>query len=184
MRKAGWRDGSGRVLNWWLWDGEREWQVEKLTPELESLSLAQIWNDTLLVERIIEGWSPSASPSDQSADREQVDSSNNAAPPLAGDGAALSELQRAGSDLRLPHHVRHYLYFPHEQAATKAATALRTQGFNVEVNQPSDDPTWLVLATHSLTPTIEVIAGTRSKLERLATSLRGEYDGWEAAVIK
>lgn len=70
MRKAGWRDESGKVLNWWLWDGEREWNVDSLTPEQESLSLAQIWNDTLLIQRIVENWSPEHSPSDQSAKKQ------------------------------------------------------------------------------------------------------------------
>lgn len=58
MRMAGGRDRSGRVLNWWLWDGEREWKVEKLTEEQRNLSIAQVWNDTMLIERIAEGWSP------------------------------------------------------------------------------------------------------------------------------
>lgn len=58
MRMAGARDRSGRVLNWWLRDGEKSWPVEQLTPEQEELSLAQIWNHEMLVQRILENWSP------------------------------------------------------------------------------------------------------------------------------
>lgn len=57
------RDGvkdpaTGRVETWWLWDGEREWRVGELTPEQRNLPIRSIWNDTLLIERIMEGWSP------------------------------------------------------------------------------------------------------------------------------
>lgn len=49
---------TGRVDTWWLWDGEREWPVGELTPQMRSLPLRGIWNDTLLIQRIVEGWSP------------------------------------------------------------------------------------------------------------------------------
>jgi len=57
------RDGvadppTGRVAVWWLWDGEREWRVGKLTSEQRRLPIRGIWNDTFLVERIEEGWRP------------------------------------------------------------------------------------------------------------------------------
>lgn len=58
MRKAGGIDRSGKVLNWWLWDGKREWRVDCLSQEQKKLSVAEVWNDTLLIERIVEGWSP------------------------------------------------------------------------------------------------------------------------------
>ena len=58
MRKAGAIDRSGKVLNWWLWDGEREWPILSLSPEEQQLSIASIFNDTLLIERIEAGWSP------------------------------------------------------------------------------------------------------------------------------
>lgn len=50
---------TGRIEEWWLWDGQREWRVGKLAPEHRNLPLREIWNDTLLIERIAEGWSPS-----------------------------------------------------------------------------------------------------------------------------
>lgn len=181
MRMAGWRDESGRVLNWWLYDGEREWQVDKLTPEQESLSLAQVWNDTLLVQRIIEGWSPRNSPSDQSADKEH---STNGVPSVADDRAVLYELQRAGSNLGLPHHIRHYLYFPTKTAASNAAETLRAEGYTVEVQRGADEISWLTLAEHEVAPTIEVVTDVRSRLEKLASSMQGEYDGWEAAITQ
>ena len=46
------------VETWWLWDGEKEWPIGKLTKEQRRLSLNEVWNDTLLVERIESGWTP------------------------------------------------------------------------------------------------------------------------------
>lgn len=57
------RDGvknpqTGRVETWWLWDGEREWKIGKLKPEHYKLPIRAIWNDTLLIKRIIDNWAP------------------------------------------------------------------------------------------------------------------------------
>ena len=49
---------TGRVDTWWLWDGKQEWKAGKLTKEQEMLPIRGIWNDTLLIERIVRGWSP------------------------------------------------------------------------------------------------------------------------------
>lgn len=59
FRAAGMIDREGCVLDWWLWDGEREWRIGQLTEEQKKLSIRGIWNDTLLIERIAEGWEPS-----------------------------------------------------------------------------------------------------------------------------
>ena len=53
-------DANGHVRVWYLWDGEREWRVDSLTKEQRRLPVHPgIWNDTLLVKRIVEGWEPS-----------------------------------------------------------------------------------------------------------------------------
>jgi hypothetical protein len=57
------RDGifdssAGRVNNWWLWDGEREWQVGVLTENQKKFPIRELVNDTLLVERIESHWVP------------------------------------------------------------------------------------------------------------------------------
>jgi hypothetical protein len=49
---------GGRVLDWWLWDGDKEWKIGALSPGQEELSLAEVVNDTLLIERIESGWRP------------------------------------------------------------------------------------------------------------------------------
>lgn len=41
---------------YWLWDGEREWQIGDLQPGMEHWPIRGVWNETLLIERILEGW--------------------------------------------------------------------------------------------------------------------------------
>jgi hypothetical protein len=54
--RDGVRSQDGQINTWWLWDGEREWKIGALEPEQHCLPIRGIWNDTLLVERILSGW--------------------------------------------------------------------------------------------------------------------------------
>jgi hypothetical protein len=56
---AGDRDRYGRVTDWWLRDGTKQWKIGALSQEETKLSIASVWNDTLLVQRIEEEWVPS-----------------------------------------------------------------------------------------------------------------------------
>ena len=58
FRAPGWTDKSGKVLDWWLWDGEKSWQIGQLTENQKRLPIKEVINDTLLIERIENGWSP------------------------------------------------------------------------------------------------------------------------------
>jgi len=51
-----------KVASWWLWDGQREWQVGDLTAEERKLPIRGVVNDTLLIQRIEEGWLPEKDP--------------------------------------------------------------------------------------------------------------------------
>jgi hypothetical protein len=42
---------------WTLWDGEKEWRVSSLSPQqLKDYPPLGIWNDTLLIDRIVQDW--------------------------------------------------------------------------------------------------------------------------------
>ena len=57
--RAGNRDPeTGKVQDWWLWDGAKEWPIEQLTDEQRKLPIRGAWNDTLLIQRIEQGWLP------------------------------------------------------------------------------------------------------------------------------
>ena len=52
-----------KVAAWWFWDGEKSWRVGEITAEERKFPLREVWNDTLLVDRIEAGWTPSNDPS-------------------------------------------------------------------------------------------------------------------------
>ncbi|RXV64137.1 hypothetical protein D1006_40750 [Burkholderia stabilis] len=47
-----------KVESWWLWDGEKSWPVGAISEEQRRLPIRGSWNDTLLIERIEQGWLP------------------------------------------------------------------------------------------------------------------------------
>jgi hypothetical protein len=50
-------DREGVVHQWWLWDGEKEWTVGKLTPEeIKSYPGLGVFNLPALVQMIENGW--------------------------------------------------------------------------------------------------------------------------------
>lgn len=51
-----------RVGVWWLWDGSKQWRVDALTREQALYPILGVWNDTLLIERIEQGWRPEKDP--------------------------------------------------------------------------------------------------------------------------
>jgi len=53
---------TGKVAVWWFWDGEKEWRVGTLTNNQRSMPIRGVWNDTLLVDRIVSGWRPENDP--------------------------------------------------------------------------------------------------------------------------
>jgi hypothetical protein len=53
--RAGTPDKNGKIA-WWLWDGERETRIGSLSPGMESFPIRGVINDTLLIERIVQGW--------------------------------------------------------------------------------------------------------------------------------
>lgn len=55
--RAGAVNQQGHIETWWLWDGDKEWKVGKLKPGMEKYPIRGVWNDTLLIQRIVEGWS-------------------------------------------------------------------------------------------------------------------------------
>ncbi len=58
MRSAGARARDGKVLTWVIVSNRDEKIVKTLSESQRHLSLAVIWNDTLLAERIASGWKP------------------------------------------------------------------------------------------------------------------------------
>ena len=54
--RAGLPNQQGKVEVWWLWNGESEEKIGVLSDEQMKYPIRGIINDTLLIERICDGW--------------------------------------------------------------------------------------------------------------------------------
>jgi hypothetical protein len=90
----------------------------------------------------------------------------------------------AGSNLSKPHPIDFYIYVPSKEAAQRIADVLSNREFHVVVEPSASDSRWLALASKQVVPTSAALAQLRHDLTLLASSERGDYDGWEAAVVK
>jgi len=100
------------------------------------------------------------------------------------DAAVLEQLKKAGSNLSKPHKIDFYLYFPDENAARRAAKEIKDAGFGTEVRPAATGSDWLCLATKTMVPELSSLKKIRSDFTSLANAEKGEYDGWEAAIVK
>lgn len=176
MRMTGARDKRGGVLDWWLYDGNREWRIGQLAPGQEQLSIAAIWNDTLLIDRIMSSWTPALA-GGAGGSKPNVATVRGQCP----DKAAVDQLEKAGSRLDAVHEFRRFMYFSKKPLADPAARQLKKQGFNVTVQWRDDQ--WAIIVRHTLVPSADNVERIRHKLERVAEDSGGEYDGWEATVV-
>jgi hypothetical protein len=163
MRKAGLEPPGGGNVDWWLWDGKEDWRIGSLTAEQRKLSIASVVNDTMLIRKIESDWRP------------ETDIRTN-----RSDSSVPAAVQKR-SDAVAPQAIDWYLYFSSREQADRAASALRSDGLRVLV-RPGATGGWLALAQSDPPPADDAFADLEARLRRLAESLNGEYDGWEAAV--
>ena len=111
-------------------------------------------------------------------------------PPPAGDltitpqnSFALGGLGEAGSDLTKPHPFHFYSYFPERSQADQASERMYELGYSVEVT-PGAKGGWLALATALFLPDEEELERREAELGKLASKMGGNYDGWEAEVVR
>lgn len=65
FRCPGGTDKEGNVKQWKFWDGRHLWPeiwLTQLTDKQKKLPIEGVWNDTLLIERLEEGWTPDKVP--------------------------------------------------------------------------------------------------------------------------
>ena len=58
--RTGMVGSDGLVAVWWLWDGKSSVKVGSLTEGQMKLPVRGIWNDTLVISRVEQGWTDSA----------------------------------------------------------------------------------------------------------------------------
>ncbi len=109
----------------------------------------------------------------------------SALPTEAGDDAVLRQLEAQGADLTKPTHVLFYIYVPTREAAERMAREGADAVLSAEIRpSAAGDGTWLCLLQGTMVPERDRIGRYRATFERLAEREGGEYDGWEAAVVR
>jgi len=103
---------------------------------------------------------------------------------MTPDEQAIAQLKQAGSDLSKPHPVEFYLYLPTKESAENVGAALSSKRFSVEVRPAAIGNMWLCLAKRDMVPEASTLVSARRMLTELATKFGGEYDGWEAEVVR
>ena len=109
------------------------------------------------------------------------------AAPASGDrdDAVLAALAANGADLSKETEVVFHLYFPDEGHARSAAAVAGREGFATQVAPPPEGySTWSCRLTRHMVPARAAVKAAVARLEELADSLDGEFDGWEAAVTR
>lgn len=100
------------------------------------------------------------------------------------DAKVIEQMRKAGADLNKAVPIDFYIYFSDQQSAARAEVELRTKFDSVQLKPPGDGQLWLCLATKSMVPNLQAIRQINLSLEALAKSLGGDYDGWEAPIVK
>ncbi|HEX6371378.1 MAG TPA: ribonuclease E inhibitor RraB [Longimicrobium sp.] len=94
----------------------------------------------------------------------------------------LEKLAAVGADVGAPTEVSVYLYFPSEEAASRAAEQVRGLGFPEVRVSASLNESWACIGTRTMAPELNAVRELAARLEEVARAHGGEYDGWEAAV--
>ena len=96
----------------------------------------------------------------------------------------VQQLRSVGSDVSRLHHFDFYLYVPTEAEANAASLKLRSKGLSVEVRRAAKGTNWLCLSKATVVPNTPQITQIGALLAALAREYKGEFDGWEAEVVK
>ncbi len=100
------------------------------------------------------------------------------------DQQVLDQLKKAGSNLKKPHNIEFFLYFPTKAAAQRVAQELKKDKFIVKVERGSQGPDWLCFATRKMVPAHAALVGLRKRFDAMANKFKGTYDGWGSQVVK
>lgn len=99
------------------------------------------------------------------------------------DDEILADVARR-SDIQAPRDWGHYLYFPDEATARRAAVDVVQAGWSIATLEPSDGPPrqWLLVAERHAVTTHAAVREARLFFTALAEHVGGDYDGWDVTV--
>lgn len=97
--------------------------------------------------------------------------------------AARDAIERLGVDPSSDRTYEHFLYFADEAGARGAEQDLLEEGFDVQVNRPSDGiDEWSLLALQTVALSEEQLDELTTRMEAIASRHGGTYDGWGTAL--
>jgi Regulator of ribonuclease activity B len=97
----------------------------------------------------------------------------------------VHRLRSRGEDLTQPRPVVHFLDFPSEAAAARAAGTIEEAGYDVEVSRPDGaGAPWTLRAEGMRVVDETTVPAFRGWFERIAGEHGGAYDGWEAPAAR
>ncbi len=101
-----------------------------------------------------------------------------------GQFGVLEGLVAAGADLSTPRRLAHFVYVTTRRQATGAAATLRGEGWTVTTWPPSPGASeWTVVAeVRDVVVDADILSAHSARLNDLAASYNGRYDGCEATV--
>jgi hypothetical protein len=100
------------------------------------------------------------------------------------DDVPIEGLRPLGAALSRPRIIEQFFYFPTLDTTDGAARALQKQGYMTEVFFRPTDSNWLLLAMGRIIPGTERIYLVRFRMDELAATFGGKYDGWGTPITK
>jgi hypothetical protein len=94
------------------------------------------------------------------------------------DDVFMQQLGLLGLDLKQSQPVEHFFYFHKQDSAQQAARKLRAEGYAAEATPRPTESNWLVLARGRMVPAVELISRIQNRMDQIAASFDGHYDGW------
>jgi hypothetical protein len=104
------------------------------------------------------------------------------APPAEEDLEELGRLKAQGSRLELPHPVRLFLIFDHEDDARQFAESVDREAVKANVRAEVDGR-WMVTAIQTFVPTPGAVTKVREQLTAAAETHSGRFVAWTAPPV-
>lgn len=145
---------TGRVEQWWLWNGAKSWKIDSLSDDQLDLPIEEVVNDTMLIRRIEQGWTPRN----------------------AEYFVAIARAKKRAPEIEVITQIRHYLRLRNRADAEVAVQ--RVGELDVRSETQESDGEWIVVVSQDqIVP--EERERIRAYMSDVAAALGGEYDGWE-----